>query len=168
MTKAKLHELVDELPDAALDGAAVLLRGIIDGPIDPSQAWFWTPQWQAGERQADDQLAASEGIVHRSTEDFIAHLDAVAPEDAGWRCRRTRSCRFLRDWGALRAEQRIAFLAALRLFVTGVVAQQFDPRLRVKRVQGYPNVWEMTWAPDRLARHLPRSLTGADRVQAML
>jgi hypothetical protein len=39
-------------------------------------------------------------------------------------------------------------LAALRLFVADVAAQQFDPRLRVKRVQGHPSVWEMTWAPD--------------------
>jgi hypothetical protein len=81
MTKAELHELEDELPDAALEGAAVLLRGIIDGPIDPAQAWFWTPQWQAGEREADEQIAAGEGTVHRGTEDFIAHLEAVAPEN---------------------------------------------------------------------------------------
>jgi hypothetical protein len=26
--------------------------------------------------------------------------------------------------------------------------QGFHPRLRVKRVQGHPGVWEMTWAPD--------------------
>jgi hypothetical protein len=81
MTKAELHELGDELPEDALAGAAVLLRGIIDGPLDPSQAWFWTPQWQAGEREADQQLAAGEGTVHRTTDDFIAHLGAVAPED---------------------------------------------------------------------------------------
>jgi hypothetical protein len=26
--------------------------------------------------------------------------------------------------------------------------QGFHPRLRVKRVQGSPGIWEMSWAPD--------------------
>jgi hypothetical protein len=56
--------------------------------------------------------------------------------------------RFLREWGGLRPEQRAAFLAALRLFVEGVKGRKFDPRLRVKRVQGHTGVWEMSWAPD--------------------
>lgn len=33
-------------------------------------------------------------------------------------------------------------------FVPGLKAQRFHPRLRVKRVQSAPGVWEMTWAPD--------------------
>ena len=56
--------------------------------------------------------------------------------------------RFLRDWKGLRAEQKAAFLEALRLFVAGLNDQHFDPRLRVKRMQGHAGVWEMSWAPD--------------------
>lgn len=56
--------------------------------------------------------------------------------------------RFLRDWASLHADQRAAFLTALHLFVAGVAAQDFDPRLRVKRVQGRAGVWEMSWAAD--------------------
>ena len=26
--------------------------------IDPDQAWFWTPEWQAKEREADEAIAA--------------------------------------------------------------------------------------------------------------
>lgn len=33
MTKAELHELVDRLPDGAVDGAAILLEEISDGRI---------------------------------------------------------------------------------------------------------------------------------------
>lgn len=47
MTKAELHELVDRLPDGAVDGPAVLLGEISAGRIDPEQAWFWTREWQA-------------------------------------------------------------------------------------------------------------------------
>jgi hypothetical protein len=42
--------------------------------IDASQAWFWTPEWQAGEREADAQLAAGEGETFASGEDFLAAL----------------------------------------------------------------------------------------------
>ena len=36
----------------------------------------------------------------------------------------------------------------LQLFVAGLVSQSFAPQLRVKRVQGHPGVWEITWAAD--------------------
>ncbi|MGI8648551.1 MAG: hypothetical protein DLM55_06725 [Acidimicrobiales bacterium] len=26
-------------------------------PIDPDQAWYWTPEWQAGEREVDEWIA---------------------------------------------------------------------------------------------------------------
>jgi antitoxin PrlF len=81
VTKSELHKLIDELPDAAVDGAAVLLRGIIRGPIDPEQAWFWTPEWQEGEREAEAQLAG-EGAVYESTEEFVAHLESTPPPDS--------------------------------------------------------------------------------------
>jgi hypothetical protein len=75
VTKAELHKLVDELPDSAVEGAGVLLRGIIKGPIDPDQAWFWTPEWQASEREADAEIAAGGGTRYHSDEEFRAALD---------------------------------------------------------------------------------------------
>ena len=35
--------------------------------IDASQAWYWTPEWQAGEREADEDIAA--GRVERFMND---------------------------------------------------------------------------------------------------
>ena len=46
--------------------------------IDPDQAWFWTPEWQAKEREVDDERAA--GVSDRdfaSGEEFLAYLEAV-------------------------------------------------------------------------------------------
>ena len=74
--------MVDELPDNAVDGAAVLLRGIIKGPIDPDQAWFWTPEWQAKEREADADIAAGRGILFDSDQEFIEHLKSVPPAES--------------------------------------------------------------------------------------
>jgi hypothetical protein len=57
---------------------------------------------------------------------------------------------FWRDWERLTPQQQRAFRTALARFIADIAdgSQRFHPRLRVKRVQGYPGVWEMTWAPD--------------------
>ena len=41
------------------------------------QAWFFTPEWLAGEREADADIAAGRGTVHESAEDMFGHLDAA-------------------------------------------------------------------------------------------
>jgi hypothetical protein len=83
VTKADLHEMVDRLPDGAVDGAAILLEEIADGQIDPGQAWFWTREWQAKEREADDDLAAGRVITYEGDDDFLGALeDDVKPLDA--------------------------------------------------------------------------------------
>ncbi len=47
-------------------------------PIDPEQAWFWTPEWQAGEREVDAELAKpNRQTVALTGEEFLAHLDEV-------------------------------------------------------------------------------------------
>lgn len=51
--------------------------------IDASQAWFWTAEWQEGERQADADIAAGRVIRFGSDEEFLAYLDAnMKPLDA--------------------------------------------------------------------------------------
>ncbi|MGH2798242.1 MAG: hypothetical protein ACRDM0_11360 [Thermoleophilaceae bacterium] len=78
MTKAELHELVERLPDGAIDGAALLLEEIAEGRIDPDQAGFWTREWQEKEREADEDLAAGRSTRYESDEDFLAALDERA------------------------------------------------------------------------------------------
>ncbi len=83
MIKAELHELVDRLPDGAVDGAAILLGEISAGRIDPEQAWFWTHEWPAKEREADDELAAGQVTRYESDEEFLDALDErLKPLDA--------------------------------------------------------------------------------------
>lgn len=43
--------------------------------VDPDQAWFWTPKWQDGEREASEQIAAGEGEVFDSGDNFLRALD---------------------------------------------------------------------------------------------
>jgi hypothetical protein len=83
MTKADLHQLIDRLPDKAVDGAAILLREVTDGRIDAEQAWFWTREWQQRERGADKDLAAGRVTRFEGDEDFLAALDErTKPLDA--------------------------------------------------------------------------------------
>ena len=42
--------------------------------IDPDQWWFWTPEGQAGERQADLEIKAGLGKTYESADDLIADL----------------------------------------------------------------------------------------------
>lgn len=55
--------------------------------VAKSQAWFWTPDWQKGEREADGDLAAGRFDRCHSLEDMEAGLNAAAerhtPSSAG-------------------------------------------------------------------------------------
>ena len=83
MTKAELHEMVERLPDGAVDGAAILLGEISDGRIDHDQAWFWTREWQKMEREAEADRLAGRAIGYVGDEQFLAALDErTKPLDA--------------------------------------------------------------------------------------
>jgi hypothetical protein len=51
MTKAEFHDLVHELREDAIESAALFLKQVARGRIAPDQLWFWTPEWQAKERE---------------------------------------------------------------------------------------------------------------------
>ena len=52
------------------DGRLVLIPASV---IPDDQAWFWTPEWQAKEAEADQEISGGGGVV-RSAEEFIADL----------------------------------------------------------------------------------------------
>ena len=47
--------------------------------LNPDQAWFWTEEWQAGERDVDREIAAGH-LVRGTPEEFDAALDALDAE----------------------------------------------------------------------------------------
>jgi antitoxin PrlF len=53
-------------------------EGILIRPrkiIDATQAWFWTPTWQAGEAEAAAEIARGDARVFASGDDFLASLE---------------------------------------------------------------------------------------------
>jgi hypothetical protein len=61
-----------------------------------------------------------------------------------------RLARFDREFRRLPPELQRAFLDALHLFIAALRQRPpgFPPGLRVKRVQGHPGIWELSFAPD--------------------
>ena len=82
-TAARLEE--GDLLDAEITDEGILLRP--RKVIDATQAWFWTPEWQRGEREADEELAAGSAETFGSGEDF---LDALRSRAKPTTRRRTR------------------------------------------------------------------------------
>lgn len=65
----------DEVEFAVHDDGTVTVRGFISIPTD--QAWFFTPEWLAGEQEADEQIAAGHGRTFNSADEMFAHLDML-------------------------------------------------------------------------------------------
>jgi antitoxin PrlF len=59
----------DEIEFEVTEQGQVLMRGLKMIPAD--QAWFWTPEWQSGEREASEQIARGQGDTYTSSADFI-------------------------------------------------------------------------------------------------
>lgn len=55
---------------------------------------------------------------------------------------------FRDDLKRLSPQQRAALRAAVAQFVADLRTGQFRKGLRVKKMQGYRDVWELTWAAD--------------------
>jgi antitoxin PrlF len=70
----------DEVQFSVHDDGTITVRSYMSIPTD--QAWFYTPEWLAGEREVDEDIAASRGTVHESVEDMFTHLDALGAADA--------------------------------------------------------------------------------------
>ncbi|MEO6797060.1 MAG: AbrB/MazE/SpoVT family DNA-binding domain-containing protein [Candidatus Dormibacter sp.] len=45
--------------------------------IPASQAWYWQPEWQAGERAVDDHTAAGRIETAEDVNEFLAAMDKV-------------------------------------------------------------------------------------------
>ena len=48
--------------------------------IDKDQTWFWTQEWQAAEREAEDELRAGQVKAFDTLDELIADLDADEAE----------------------------------------------------------------------------------------
>lgn len=59
------------------DTTARLVNESMDRDHDRDQSWFWTEEWQEGEREASAYIAAGEMEHFDSDEEFLAALDEL-------------------------------------------------------------------------------------------
>jgi bifunctional DNA-binding transcriptional regulator/antitoxin component of YhaV-PrlF toxin-antitoxin module len=73
------------LEEGALLQAELTDDGILLRPqrlVDTTQAWFWTAEWQAGERDADaDKAARRRSRVFSSGKEFLEELAHLSDND---------------------------------------------------------------------------------------
>ena len=74
-------EVGDQLDFQVSDNGDVQVRGMKTVPAD--QAWFWTPEWQAMEREADEDIAAGRMVRFHSIEEMDAYLDSLDTDSPG-------------------------------------------------------------------------------------
>lgn len=73
--RAALHVVEgDEVEFVVTETGEVLLRGLAVIPAE--QRWFWTEDWQAGEREASDQISAGDVTVHVDVDAMFGALDS--------------------------------------------------------------------------------------------
>ena len=85
--RAAAHLEEGDLLDAEVTAEGILLRP--QKVIDATQAWFWTTEWQEGEREADADLAGGRMEILGSGEDLLTALGSRA-KGSGRRRRRDR------------------------------------------------------------------------------
>ena len=59
------------------DGEIVLRPHV---PIPAEQAWFWSPEWQAKEREVDVHVTAGETTEFENVDAFSRHLEKLDRE----------------------------------------------------------------------------------------
>jgi antitoxin PrlF len=63
----------DEVEFTVTDAGEILLRGMTSVPAD--QRWFWDPGWQAGEREASEQIKAGDVEIFDDVDAMFAALN---------------------------------------------------------------------------------------------
>jgi bifunctional DNA-binding transcriptional regulator/antitoxin component of YhaV-PrlF toxin-antitoxin module len=134
--------------NAELTDEGILLRP--EHVIDATQAWFWAPEWQAGEAEADADDAAERGETFNSADKFVEALRTGAKpvkRRAQWMSAFRLLPEFRSRFAELTKPDQEAFLVAFTHFVEDLGGPQSRPGLRVKSLIGRPGIYEMTWAP---------------------
>jgi antitoxin MazE len=71
-TRLGLDQPGAQLEIVERDGEIILRPHV---PIPADQAWFWSPEWQARELEADAQVAAGTGATFNDVGSFVEHLE---------------------------------------------------------------------------------------------
>jgi len=80
---ANLDRLIKEIKNLSAAEKSELARRLDEEAVFNDQSWYWTPQWQAAEKEADEDIAT--GRVHRynNADDAIKFLHEQRERSSG-------------------------------------------------------------------------------------
>jgi AbrB family looped-hinge helix DNA binding protein len=67
------HIAEGDVLEATVEEAGIVLRP--KKLVDASQAWFWTEEWQAGERRASEDIRTGKTSPSTNANEFLDSLD---------------------------------------------------------------------------------------------
>lgn len=81
MTTSEVRENLAEVINQAAYGHVTTIITRDGRPlarvVAEEDAWFWTPEWQAKEREADEEIAAGRARTYDSMDELFADIDEL-------------------------------------------------------------------------------------------
>ena len=71
--RAALHLRMGSMVEFVVEGNTVVLRPKI--LVDEDQAWFWTPEWQKGEKEVNQAVKKGQTRTFKSVADMRRHFE---------------------------------------------------------------------------------------------
>jgi hypothetical protein len=78
VTQGTTNSLITILPSAG-PSRSVFTLPVVD--VDPEQAWFWTPEWQARIRAAEEDIREGRYEEFATMDDFISSLESLMNDE---------------------------------------------------------------------------------------
>jgi antitoxin component of MazEF toxin-antitoxin module len=70
-----LHLKKGDHIEVEVEDGRIVLKPVLVIPRD--QAWFWTPEWQAGEQEANEDLKHGRYTTVTNEAELMSHLDSL-------------------------------------------------------------------------------------------
>ena len=74
--REKLHCHIGDYFQVQVEGTVIKL--VPTKIIDPSQTWFWTKEWQEGEKKADEDLRKGKYKKFKNVKEAVKHLKGIS------------------------------------------------------------------------------------------
>lgn len=80
---ANLDRLIKEIKNLSAAEKSELARRLDEESVFDDQSWYWTPQWQAAEKEADEDIAAGRVQRYNNVDDAIKFLHEQRDHSSG-------------------------------------------------------------------------------------
>lgn len=80
---ANIDRLIEEIKGLSQTEKYELARRLDEEAILDDQSWYWTPKWQAAEKEADEDIAADRVHRYNNVDELIKSLHEQCNQPSG-------------------------------------------------------------------------------------